>query len=119
MVRAVLVASRVLALFFVLELIDVPGVCPDEWLSNGSSVCDVTSTDSTLFANSVTHSRLVSTSATTQVADCGCPCHQNFGNEIEPQLAPPGGLAEQPELPGISSPQPLASSLDHPPQNLA
>lgn len=119
MSRVVRLFGRVLAVLFTLELTDMPALCPDEWLPNGSSSGDATLYSPIFSVNLATGQQLASTSATAQATDCGCPCHQSFGDQTKTLIAPPTRLTRQSESPGVSKPQPPPYSLEHLPQNLA
>lgn len=106
--------AKVLTLFFVAALADIPLICPDEQAGAGR----VEQSAAEIGAASSIQSFSVSGAASTD-SGCPCPCHHTFGGSLAITLAPPVRLPESPDqlvLPGISPP---ARSSEHPPQNLA
>lgn len=114
--KGVALLGRVVAICLAVELLDVPGACPDEFRPASASGIQI------LAAAGVAGPaiRAIPSSLDSDPPpDCGCPCHQTFGAETAATLPRPTRILEEP--PGFvpSNLPPLPRDLRHPPQNLA
>ena len=108
--------ARLLALFFIAVLADVPILCPEERPGTASMAEHTTPG---IHAVASTAGLLSVIETTSSESDCGCPCHHTFGGPIEITLST---LVPLPEFPGGPVPRgisPPIRSPEHPPQNLA
>lgn len=107
------VLGKLLLLFVVLELADVPLICADERPSDETTQPVVRMVDG---FDSVT---LTSPAPKMDDGDpCFCPCHSSFRSASASRLPSTGtwvGLTGSPHARGIPGPP---RALDHPPQNL-
>lgn len=107
--------ARVLALFFVAALADVPLICPEE--QAGAAATFENATPEFHVAAFAAKSFSVAGS-TAPDSDCGCPCHHTFGGTIAITLSPLVRLPESPDQPAPAGISPPIRSPEHPPQNL-
>lgn len=105
--------GKLLLLFIVLEIADVPFICADERPAKEISSPVV------LIVDGLDSVALSTPSANIDDGDpCFCPCHSNFRSATASDLPSSGRSAELIETPrtrGVPAP---TRSLDHPPQNL-
>jgi len=115
MLKVVPLLSRMLAVCFALEMVDVPA-CPDEWQAHRAAETVTLAAPLTIDFSTV--SSLAPPSAAPMDQDCGCPCHQTFGRESVPSIPPPAARGERFSNLSFSSPPPPPVDLFRPPQNL-
>lgn len=108
--------ARLLALFFIAVLADVPVICAEERPGAAGAVDDTTPRIHSVVSATQASSVMQSTSTN---SDCACPCHQTFGGQVAFTLSPLIRLPEIPDSPGFPGIFPPTRSPEHPPQNLA
>jgi len=107
------VLGKLLVLFLMLQVADVPIICADERPSGEISSPAVRSADDLASVELSTPGASIDDGVC-----CFCPCHSNFRSATTSQLPSSGSSVEliaSPRERGIPEPP---RSLDHPPQNL-
>jgi len=107
---------RLLALFFVAALADLPVICAEERAAPAAAVEDTGPLIRGIVSAAQSSAVLRTISPD---SDCACPCHHTFGGQAIFTLSPLIRLPEVPDSAHCSRTFPPARGPEHPPQNLA